>query len=91
MAVELPFRQSRHMSQSLNSLKGDYRGNFQGNIKGVMKGDTRSLDYCSYIDRGSGFQVYLMQCDLPLPMRLRRRHARVRLSNPVNQTCELKS
>ena len=35
------------MSYSLNSLKGGYIGN--GTTIGVIKGDTRSLDYSSYV------------------------------------------
>ena len=47
----LPKLQSQrvHMSHSLNSLKGDYMGNYIGNTIGVIKGDTRSLDYSSYV------------------------------------------
>ena len=38
----------RHMSYSLNSLKGGIYGIIQGTTIGVNKGDTRSLDNGSY-------------------------------------------
>ena len=38
------------MSYSLNSLQGAYMGEFfSGTLIGLTKGDTRSLDYSSYI------------------------------------------
>ena len=37
------------MSYSLNSLKGGYIGIIYGTTIGVIKGDTRSLDYSSYV------------------------------------------
>ena len=38
-----------YMSHSLNSLKGVYIGIIYGTTIGVIKGDTRSLDYSSYL------------------------------------------
>ena len=38
------------MSYSLNSLKGGYIGHYIGITLGDIKGDTRSLDYSSYIN-----------------------------------------
>ena len=39
------------MSYSLNSLKGVIKGTIQGTTIGAIKGDTRSLDYSSYVMR----------------------------------------
>ena len=39
------------MSSSLNSLKGVIRGIIYGTTIGVIKGDTRSLDYGSYVEQ----------------------------------------
>ena len=39
----------RHMSHSLNSLKGGYIGDYIGSYYRVIKGDTRNLDYSSYM------------------------------------------
>ena len=39
----------KQMSYSLNSLKGGYIGDYIGTTIGVIKGDTRSLDYGSYV------------------------------------------
>ena len=44
----------RHMSCSLNSLKGGYIGDYIGDN---YKGDTRSLDNGSYGFKGLGFGV----------------------------------
>ena len=37
------------MSYSLNSLKGGHLGDYIGDYHRVIQGDTRSLDYSSYI------------------------------------------
>ena len=39
---------ARHMSYSLNSLKGGYIGDYIRDYYRVIKGDTRSLDNGSY-------------------------------------------
>ena len=46
------------MSCSLNSLKGDIWGITYGTTIGVIKGDTRSLDYGSYVYRVKVKRVY---------------------------------
>ena len=39
-----------HMSYSLNSLKGGYIGDYIEDYYRVIKGDTKSLDYSSYVN-----------------------------------------
>ena len=48
-APRAPSMRVQYMSYNLNSLKGDYTGIVQGTTIGVIKGDTRSLDYSSYV------------------------------------------
>ena len=38
-----------HMNHSLNSFKGGYIRDHIGDSLGVIRGDTRSLDYSSYM------------------------------------------
>ena len=56
------------MSHSLNSLRWGYTGDYIRDYYGAMKGDTRSVDYRSYIvSHGSG-QGLKLQKRLPLKL-----------------------
>ena len=50
--ADISFRESldSDMSYSLNSLKWNIKGIVWGTNIGAIKGDTRSLDYCSYLE-----------------------------------------